>query len=288
MEPISSAIIGAVSKLSETAVVEGYQYLKSKISAKCGHGSDIDKAIEELKRKPQSRGRQSTLLEEVEDSCIQDDADIIAAAETLLDRVAACTPTDNRVVKQEAGNRATQINQQVTGNGNTLAGRDVVITQKHTIKTSVTPRPTDITEEQVREIMRRIHELAQMDKDAGKGNTHGKRINRFKAAMNISAVPRLDASHYDEAITWLQQQAALTRPSLRRTNNEGWRKSHYSGLWAKWSEKGLSKDDIYPFAERLLKLKKPITSLKQLGERDIKKLYDHIMRSNLKNDPRND
>jgi len=73
----------------------------------------------------------------------------------------------------------------------------------------------------------------------------------------------------------MQRQVAMLRPKLRRADNPAWRNQHYKAIWAKARELGFTKDQVYALSGD--RLGKTITSLKQLGERNLKSLYNIIM-----------
>ena len=52
----------------------------------------------------------------------------------------------------------------------------------------------------------------------------------------------------------------------------------YTPIWAKMKSLGWEKPAVYTFAQEKLALKKPITSLKQLGPNQLKNLYEQMMR----------
>ena len=278
MDPVTTAIVAAVGKVGETAVGDAYRYLKKLIVAKCGRGSDIETAMEDLEKKPQSKGRQTTLQEEVEDAALRDESAILEAAQALLDLTAASV--DNSVVEQHAGQDAVSVHQAITGNHNLqTANGDIHVNKKEVVRPVYPREEGDITEEQAAAIKVLVDKLVDIDRKAGRGATYGEWWPRFCKRFHITAYKKLPAAKFDDAITWLRQQKAQSRPKLRRTDNKAWRTELYAGLWAKWlKELGREKADIYPLAGELLALKKPITSLKQLGERNLQDLHDHIMR----------
>jgi len=278
MELISTAIMGALAKPIASDVATGYKHLKGLIVEKCGRGSHIDKAIEGCEEKPESPGRQATLQEEVKEASLLDDADILAAAQSLLDCVAALAPADNCVVKQKAGNDATQINQKITGNDNVQVAGDMVITQKHTTKTTVVPRPTDISEEQLFDIKQRISELAKIDEEAGEGNTYGKRTNQFKKAFKIDSVARLDASRFDETMKWFRESEGRDRRKLYGKNSDALVKRLRKAIQGKRARMDMTRDELHVLAEQ--NLGKPVPSITKLGVQDLTKL-DRIVQNRL-------
>ncbi len=121
MDPITMAIVaaltaGATSGLTEAAkamIIDAYQGLKNLITKKIGDKSNVITSIEELETKPQSVGRQQTLNEEIVDTAIAQDQDILQAAHSLLSLIKA-EPGGEHHVQQVTGN----YNAVVQGSGN--------------------------------------------------------------------------------------------------------------------------------------------------------------------------
>ncbi len=95
MEPattIATAIVAALSAgaaagvtdSAKKAVVDGYAALKSAIAKHFGEKSAVASAVEQLEEKPDSKGRQLMLGEEVEAAGASDAAEVLEAAEALL------------------------------------------------------------------------------------------------------------------------------------------------------------------------------------------------------------
>lgn len=49
-------------------------------------------------------------------------------------------------------------------------------------------------------------------------------MNRFKDKFEVASYARLDASQFEDAISWIKQQKAMNRSRLRRPSNKSWRK----------------------------------------------------------------
>lgn len=112
MDPISLAIITAIAagvtaasgKVAEQAVVDAYNGLKSLIKRKFGDNSEVTKAVEGVEARPESDARKAALKEEVELAKASDDAEIVKAAQELLEKI-----------KQQPGG-AQQVQQIASGN----------------------------------------------------------------------------------------------------------------------------------------------------------------------------
>jgi len=124
MDIIIPAIACALGNLSSDTVKAGYSKLKEIILRKFGAESDLADALKKLEQKPDAQGRQITLKEEAEAAGADKDAEIIKAAQALLEAVKA----------QPGGEDAVRgiIHQQVTGdNSKAIAvsgGQNVNIT----------------------------------------------------------------------------------------------------------------------------------------------------------------
>jgi hypothetical protein len=95
MDPITTAIVAAVSALSteaiggltdtaKTAVNDGYNKLKDLLTKKHGEGSEVVQAIDQLEAKPESQGRKAMLQEEITAIKAEQDDEIVAAAKQIL------------------------------------------------------------------------------------------------------------------------------------------------------------------------------------------------------------
>lgn len=115
MDPISLAIIGALAKLSEQAIKDGYEGLKALIVRKFGAESDVAKAVENVEKKPDSAARKEMLKEEVAASKADQDHELAQAATALID-VIKTKPGGAQVLQTAIGNQ----NIQVAGDSNTI------------------------------------------------------------------------------------------------------------------------------------------------------------------------
>lgn len=87
MDPITLAIVAALSKVGEEAVKDAYQALKTLITAKFGPKSELVKSVESLEKKPESPSRKETLHEEVVSAKADKDAKILKVANEILAKI---------------------------------------------------------------------------------------------------------------------------------------------------------------------------------------------------------
>lgn len=117
MDPITTAIVTALANLGATAVKDAYEALKAAIAQKYGLESGVQKALNNLEEKPDSSGRKEVLQEEIKDSKADQDSDLQAIAQGLLQVLErqGTLPDRSTVINQRAGDNSLQIGQ-VTGN----------------------------------------------------------------------------------------------------------------------------------------------------------------------------
>jgi phage terminase small subunit len=113
MDPITTAIIAALAKLSETAVRDAYQALKTLIAKKFGPNSDLAEAVTRLEQKPDSAGRLQTLGEEITAAKANQDDELRQAAEALLEQLKTLPGGEQRIQQIVTG-----IQNVVSGTGN--------------------------------------------------------------------------------------------------------------------------------------------------------------------------
>ena len=156
------------------------------------------------------------------------------------------------------------------------AGGDIHINQKKVLRPQITREPGDITEETAHEIQELIRELAKTEELAGKKAAYGGWQQHLKNVFKVESYRKLTVAQGEEAIKWLKQELGRMTPSLRRTNNPEWRKRMYNGIWAAAKELGWDRDQVHAFANAELDLKKPIESLKEVGEQKLELLRDKL------------
>jgi flagellar motor component MotA len=112
MDVITTAIIAALAALSKDAIKDSYSALKSALKKKFGSDSDIVDAVEGLEKKSDSKGRQATLQEEIENVKVNDDEEIVQLAQNLF----------NQLKDEPGGQEIINIIQTNILNGNTVGG----------------------------------------------------------------------------------------------------------------------------------------------------------------------
>jgi hypothetical protein len=165
----------------------------------------------------------------------------------------------------------------ISGDGNFVVGGNFQINPRTIQRTQVVPGPGSILDSEALKVRTLINELAEIDQVAGRADSHAKWYKKLYRHFQVTSYKLIPASRAKEAIAWLQRQKAISRPKLRRRNNDMWRKSLYKGIFARMRQLGIPKDDVYHIAFEHLGLNKPISSLTELGERDLSRLHQKII-----------
>lgn len=162
-----------------------------------------------------------------------------------------------------------------------ISGGDIHnhINKKEIVRPKVIRGPEYISSSCARKIQNRIKTLVDIGLAAGNGDA-GKLYAMWHAKLkkyfDVVSYLEIPAHHEKSAIDWLQKQKVLLRPTIRRASNDTWRQEHYKGIWARANELGMSRADVYLLVNE--RLGKNIVSLKNLGERDLKHLYNIIFK----------
>lgn len=172
--------------------------------------------------------------------------------------------------------------QVVTGNNNIVAGGNVTIKKNEKIinKNIIKPGPEHISPAQANKLQTIVKELVEMEVASGYADGDQKKaaikwwviLRNHYGVTSYREIPR----HLgDDAIAWMKQQRAINRPKIRKTDNTAWRNQHYGAINAKARELELSKGEIYALAKD--RMGTQVTSLKQLSDQNLKKLYNIVM-----------
>ena len=116
MDPITTALIAGLSAglgaglkdASKKLIADAYAALKARLTEKLGADSEVAGALAQLEKKPDSKGRQQTLAEEVATSKAAEDADLKGTAEKLLELLRAQPGGEQRLQQIASGSYIAQ------------------------------------------------------------------------------------------------------------------------------------------------------------------------------------
>lgn len=170
----------------------------------------------------------------------------------------------------------SNINQDINGNNNIQVAGDYIRTEKIVRTTQVIHNPDEhITDAQAKEIRDKVQKIAEEKAGEKKYSSppYGAVYNTLYNRYNITKYTLLPKDKYEDAIKWLDKQIAIYRPKLKNVDPEQYRKEMYKSIHARANQLHI---DIHEFAETALGLKKPISSLKELSDTRLKKLYNKL------------
>ena len=166
--------------------------------------------------------------------------------------------------------------QQIIGDNNIQVGGDYITTNKITKKTEVLyDEDVHITDAQAKDIKDRVFKIAESRLGENKFNNppYGFVYNGLYKRFKITSYKLLPKEKYNDAIKWLDKQIAIYRPKLKNVDAEQYRNDMYKSIHARARQLGIN---IYDFASSAFELKKPITSLKELSDMRLKRLYTKL------------
>ena len=166
---------------------------------------------------------------------------------------------------------------QVSARNVTLAGRDVHINKRDIRRTTFQPGPAHISTEQAFRLKQLIEKAVELDVAAGEARrpSYSRWWSILKKQFGVTTYREIPENLGEDAIAWIKQRIAMRRPKLRRSAPIEWRRQYYSAIYARAGELGYSKGELYALAR--LHLGTQITSLKQLNQKNLKKLYGLLM-----------
>ena len=165
----------------------------------------------------------------------------------------------------------------ISGTNNIVAGRDVTINKREIVRPAIKVGPEHISPRIAAQLQDLVRKAVEQDVASGDNerSAYAKWWSKLKKRFAVATYREIPDKLGEEAVRWMKIEIAKNRSKLRRTDKTTWRNELYKGIHARARELGMSKGELYALAND--RLSKNITSLKQLGERNLKKLYNIIM-----------
>ena len=207
------------------------------------------------------------LVEESAAAGLESDTELIQLTEQLM----ALLPGDARAIRQ---------NVRVTGRSNRVqvAAGDIIITERHTRRSVITPDERHLDGGQKGKLHAVIADLA--DRLAGEdgrprfGAVHAMLQRKFE----VGAFALIPNEKFDDVLNFLNQQRAIHRAHLRRRNPAAYQQDFFRAIHARCNELGWDKAQLHQFAVEKLGLKWPFASLRELGSIQLRTLLDRLRR----------
>lgn len=173
--------------------------------------------------------------------------------------------------------------QQIKGSNNVQIGvnhGDIIHTEKVIRKTEVIhDNNIHISDAQAIQLRTKIDDIVKLRckiDNTEMSIMYRKVYRELYAYFSISSYKLLPKDRFEEAIKWFDKQKAFKyRPKLRTVDNEEYRKQLYTSIHAKANQLGLN-DKLYQIINELFNPKKPISSLTELSDTRLKKVYTKI------------
>ncbi len=274
-ETIVTVFLAAAAGLKDPASAVAAQAFKDLYAAakyylrrKLVDHPDASRALEFATEKPESAARKASFIEEAEPLALGRDREFVA----LMQRLSGALPhgTDAKCVSVTVEGRGNEVK---------VAGRDLIVTERHVRRVAITPDDRHLMHEQRRRLLEVIHELAErLARPSDRPNlaaVHAMLQCRFDVPSYL-LIPR---ERYAEALAFLEQQRAIHRLALRRRDPAAFRRDLFRAIFSRATELGWSKDRVHEFARERLHLKQPLTSLKQLGPQQLRTLVERMRRA---------
>lgn len=111
---LAAGVAGGIGEAGKKLIVDAYTALTDALKQKFGVDSDLGKALDGAEKKPDSKGRQDVLAEEIVTAKAAEDPELLKLAQSLAE-----------ALKKESGGA---YNATVTGNNNTVVQGDHNVT----------------------------------------------------------------------------------------------------------------------------------------------------------------
>lgn len=163
------------------------------------------------------------------------------------------------------------------GNNNIVTGGsingNININVKKIEKTEFTPGPNHIPSNVAKKIQDLVAKIAAKEEAGGMETKRAfaKWYKKIKDRYDVNTYLAIPEHLGAEAITWLQQQSRIKNSKIRKNDPAMWRKTQYASINAMARDLGLSKGEVYNLA--LTRLEKRVSSLTQLSDQNLEKLY---------------
>lgn len=252
-KPVQDAAARSVKDLVDAAKY----YLRRKFGADSAGAKVLDLALE----KPESVMRKGLLVEETAAAKLDTDPELVR----LIEELAAVLPAP--VVRAPQSVRVNGHHNRVQ-----VAGRDIVQTERHVQRSVITPDERHIDGALKRQLGAIIADVADRLAGADGRPRFGAVHKMLQQKFHVSAFALLPRERFEDALAFLKQQRAIHRSRLRHRNPGAYQQDFFRAIHTRREALGWHKPRLYQFAADSLGLKKPITSLCELGANQLKSL----------------
>ena len=185
----------------------------------------------------------------------------------------------NKLISEQTPNAGLGLSQNITGDNNVQAGRDVkIFTKTPREKKVIARKEGGVSPGELKQIKDWIEELADGEIGIPRSQAFGKWGNIFLNTFNLDKREELLSTQMSDVREWFIQQRAIQTRSQRSKSPESWQIRRIGAIKAAMKQMGVTNELYYPDVARRLRMKKPFESLKSLTKRDLERVYILAMR----------
>lgn len=265
-EAIITTLLGAaaflkkpVQDVAAQSIKDVYEAARYYLRRKFGEHSDAAKVLDLAAEKPESGLRKAVLVEETANAGLHCDPELIRLAMRLAELLPA----------RREGSGPQHVEVSGVRNRVSVAGRDVINTERVVRRSSITPDERHISSEQRDAVRAMIREIAaRLAGDDGQPNyAAGHRL--IQRRFGVASYLLLPRDRFEEAMQFLKQHRAMRRSRLRRQNPSAYASDLHRAVFSRAGELGWSREMVYEFAQKKLGLKRALRSLRELGPQQL-------------------
>jgi len=174
--------------------------------------------------------------------------------------------------------KAQNIVQTISGDGNFQAGRDLIFKQPPKIKNVIARPAGGVSPSELRQIKAWIEELAEGETGVSRQRAFSKWGAIFLNTFDLDKREELLSEQMVKVEAWFKQQRAIQTRGQKTKAPDVWRKKRIAAIKAAMGNMGLPEEIYYPQLSVRLKMKKSFTSLKDLTKTDLDRVYTMVLR----------
>ena len=174
------------------------------------------------------------------------------------------------------------VKQSIKGNNNlqiVTNNAPIIHTGKLTAKVNVVHNPEKhISDAQAQQIKEKVIECAIILASDGsnKKSLIQKQYGKLYRKYGITKYSLLPKEKFEDAMKWLKKEVAASRKVLKENAPTEWRKTQYASINARGRQMGMDREALLIYATQVLGLADTLSSLKDLKDDQLQKLYNKM------------
>ena len=174
------------------------------------------------------------------------------------------------------------VKQSIKGNNNlqiVTNNAPIIHTGKLTAKVNVVHNPEKhISDAQAQQIKEKVIECAIILASDGsnKKSLIQKQYGKLYRKYGITKYSLLPKEKFEDAMKWLKKEVAASRKVLKENAPTEWRKTQCASINARGRQIGMDREALLIYATQVLELANTLSSLKDLEDEQLQKLYNKM------------